>query len=116
MDIVKYEVLNTNKLDRNLPYLNSKNKLVVPNMNGYKYYCICNRYNPAIDEIEWFILFSKKKVNNQFISCKYDLNRIVITPPIGKFRDFIYDKFRDKPNLNLEFIESENGYDSWQIS
>lgn len=113
MCIYKYEIISKN-IRKDKPYLNSKNRLVLPKCNKYNYYIIAEQYNDIINDKEYFVILSETKIGNSFIKCKKDLGNINIIPT-GAFKDYIYNELSSRNNLEMEFIESENGYDVYHI-
>lgn len=115
MDIFQYEIINP-VTDKNKPYYNDKIGLIVPHINKlYRYFVECARYNQQTFEREYFILLGVKQFNPNCRKCKVDDYGRLKIPIKGELKINVIAECRDRGNVQIEYIESTDCYDIFQI-
>lgn len=116
MTLVKYEYIRMNT-EKNMPYLDRGHIIIIPNIQkDYKYYLEVKRFNPAIKDYEYFLLLSDTKFDSNCDTCKVDkLGRLVIYCS-NELKDIMLKLVSVNTNFNFDYVESEDSYDTWQIS
>lgn len=114
-NIYKYKIINIIP-DINRPYINDKDELIVPRTNGYyKWFVEAINYNRnnAIDK--YYILLSYNKFNNSCRGCKIDRKNNLIIPVLGEIRDYIKRECKEHGNVDVNYIESTDEYDVFEV-
>lgn len=114
--IAKYEVINP-IIIRNKPYLNYRGELVIPNIASqrYKWYIEVARNNVITNDREYYILFSQHKFDYNCVKLTKDYGGRYVIRPHGEFADYITKEINIRGNVNIEFVECEQDYDTWEI-
>lgn len=116
MAIVKYEVINP-VVNYKKPFLNSKGFLVIPHIGGrYKYYVECARNNPFNYEREYYVMLSNIKFDSNCRRCKTNSYGQLTIKLRGELYDFAVAECNTRGNVKFEYMETEEGYDVFQLS
>lgn len=115
MGVFKYEVIN-NRIDRKKPFVDAKGFFIIPNIKtSYKYYLEVRRYNEQTLNYEYFLLFGFIKFDDNCRNCKLDDYCRFKLRLSKDLKEYVHNYFKDNGNVNIEYLESENNYDVWQI-
>lgn len=113
--IYKYEVINpiTNKQK---PFLNKNKILVIPKPNRkYKYFVEAIFQKPNGGEKNYVLLLGINKFDEQCKKCSIDdYNRLKIRVG-GELLKYLIDENNAHGNINIEYLESEDTYDVYEI-
>lgn len=116
MCIYKYEVINK-QTNKDMPFFDKEKGIFVCYIDRiYNWYCEARTYNKIYDCYEYYLLFSKDKVNKDFKHCRRDyLGRYKIRP--GKELNEWFNTYYnvDSGNFNMEYVETINNYDVYSI-
>lgn len=115
MSIYKYQIDNP-ITDTKKPFLDKKGFFIVPNIiKNYKYFIQCYRYNPNINDIEYFILLNNIKFDKQCRRCNVDnYGRLKINLG-GNIKQYVEQQIKYNGNVNFKYIKNEDGYDVFMI-
>lgn len=113
--IAKYELINPMPI-KDKPYLNSTNKLVIPNIkSNYKWYLEVARNKETTLEREYFILFSSEKFDEHCRKVLLDGGKRPCIVINGELKKYITEEISIRGNVEVEYVESEDTYDTWQV-
>lgn len=112
-DIIKYDILNPIP-DKAKPFL-KKDTLYIPIKANYRYF-IEAAMNNAFGGRDYFLLFGNTKFNNNCRTCQKDGYGRIKLKLKGEIKDYIYDKCKTYGNCDIEYIESAEDYDVFEIS
>ena len=114
--ICSYEVIAP-ITNRKIPYLDNKGFFIVPKISKiYNYYIEVKRYNPNKLSYEYFLLLSDKKFDNQCRKCRVD--------DYGRLKAKLHDELLEfassimsvRGNIDMNYIETQEEYDIWELS
>ena len=113
--IYKYEILNP-KRDKTKPYINKHEVLVIPNLKEkYRYYIEAISTNPNNLTKNYVLLLSTDKFDEQCKTCRIDdFGRLKVNIK-GEFKNYIINELKSRPNINIEYLESEDNYDVYLV-
>lgn len=115
MSVSKFEIISTNTA-KNKPHINYKNQLVIPNIKySYKYYLEVSNYNPKTLCKEYFILFNNFKFDERCYKCKVEKNGILTINIHNELKDYVIREIKDKGYIDVQYLESQETYDIWEI-
>lgn len=115
MTIFKYEVLNPVKNNKKPFYDDKKNLLYIPIKHNYRYYIECALINEYNGNREYYLLLSKIKWDtncrlcntDQYGRCKIKLN--------GELKNYIIEESKNRGNIDITYVESEEHYDIFRV-
>lgn len=114
--IYTYEIIAP-VTNRKIPYLDSKGFFIVPNViKLYNYYIEVKRYNPTKFCYEYFLLLGVNKFDSQCRKCRVDDYARLKAKLHGEFMDYTSSIMTARGNINMEYVESVNEYDVWELS
>lgn len=113
--IFKYEIINP-VTNPKKPFYDFKHKLFVFSVDvDYKYYIECARNNESTGGREYFLLLSDKFFDDNCRKCRVDdYGRCKINIR-GEIKDYIIDEIKNRGNVEVNYISSEDGYDIYQV-
>lgn len=115
MSIIKYEIINP-ITNTKKPHVNKYGVFIIPNIkHNYRYYIEVMRYNDSKYCYEYFLLLSDTKFDEQCRKCNVDNYGRLKVIIHKELKYFINEEMNNRGNLNVEYIESEELYDVWQI-
>ena len=113
--IAKYEIINPVSNNKS-PFFNEKKGLIYfPTKSNYKYYLECSRINESTKDIDFFILLSEEKFNDNCKKCHVDNYGRCQIRPAGKLKEYILNECKERANFKMDYIETEDNYDIYQF-
>lgn len=113
--IAKYKILNP-LTDHKKPYYDTKrNLLIIPIRNNYKYFLEAAQYNPDKGINEYYLLLGSNKFDDSCRPCETDMYGRCKLRVIGELKEYVLDQLEDRGNLEVEYVESGDGYDVYSI-
>lgn len=115
MPIVKYKILNP-LVNHKKPYYDYKrNKFIFQVKSNYKYFLEAAQFNPEKGYNEYYILIGTEKFDDSCRTCEVDMYGKCKLNVIGELKDYIIDQTKDRGNINVEYVESCDGYDVFSV-
>lgn len=104
------------KTDSRKPFLNRDGFFVIPTGSiRYKYYIEVSRYHPVYQTEEYYVLLSDTKFDEQCRKGRVDgIGRFCFRPH-GDMLAGIEHSMEVLGNVEVEYIESTDEYDLWQV-
>lgn len=116
MGIFKYEIINPTT-DNKRPFFMEKNGLFyVPVKKNYNYYVECAITNQDTCEREYFLMLGTEKFDANCRKCNTDNYGRVQIKIRGEIKDYILREMKDRGNVDVEYLESEDAYDVYTIT
>lgn len=114
MDILKYEVLNPIVGDKS-PFFDNKKGLLFFNAKGckYKYFVECKTITD--DNENYYLLLSENKFNKNCKLCQVDNYGRCKIKLKGEFKDFVINETTYRGDIMVEYVESNEYYDTYII-
>lgn len=113
--ITKYDIINP-ITDKKSPFYNQKKGLFYfSTSSNYKYYLECSRLNENTSDIEFYILLSEVKFNNNCKQCHVDNYGRCQIRPAGKLKEYILNESKERSNFIMEYLETEDSYDIYKL-
>lgn len=111
-DIYKYTILNPVP-DKSKPFV--KNRILyIPMSERYRYFIEAAQDSPCGGR-EYYILFGKTKFNPNCRVCQPDGYGRIRLKLKGEIKEYIYDKCAEEGNCDIEYVESADDYDVFNI-
>lgn len=112
--IFTYEILNPVS-DTKKPFLNRDGFFIVP-MKGARYrYYIEAALNTNNGDRNYYLLLSNTKFDNNCRICNVDNYGRLKLKLRGEFKDFINDEIKYRGNVDVEYVESFDGFDVFEV-
>ena len=114
--INKFEIINPT-IDKSKPYLNRRKELVIPHLTNYKYkwYLEVARDNVITGDRDYFILFSKNKFDDNCLKIIKDYGCRTAIMPIGELAIYIYREIKNRANIEINYLYSEDNFDVFEV-
>ena len=101
---------------RKSPFYNKKKGLFYfPTTIRYSYYLECTKINQVTHDIEYYILLSKTKFNENCKACHLDNYGRCQIKPAGILKEYIEKETMERGNLIMDYIESKEDYDIYNL-
>lgn len=113
--ITKYDILNP-IINKKSPFYNKKKGLFYfHTKTNYKYYLETSRLNQETNDLEFYILLSTEKFNPNCKQCHVDNYGRCQIRPAGKLKDYILIECEERGNFIMDYIETEDNYDVYNL-
>ncbi len=115
MELFDFQIVKR-KTNKNLPYIDDKERLIIPNANkAYKYYLETVRYNPEAEDYERYILFGNKPFNENCERCTIDNYGRIKLFLSKEFKHYLVKEIANGNNIDLQYVETRDEFDVWEI-
>lgn len=114
MGIIKYEVINP-VIDSNKAFYDTKKQLLfIPVKTNYRYYVEC-ALNNEFGGRDYYILLSRNKFDDNCRLCKTDQYGRCQIKLRGEIQSYVEEETKYRGNIEVEYVESEDNYDIFNI-
>lgn len=112
-ELVKYNLLNT-AIDKSKPRYDFKHKvLILPLKYPYRYFIEASLTNN--NSIEYYILLSKDKFDNNCKLCKTNQYGQVQINIKGEMLNYVVNEINNRGSIDTYYVESGDNYDCFRI-
>ena len=113
--INQFDIINP-VINKKSPFFDEKRGLFIfPTNIPYKYFLECSKINEITKDIEYYILLGKEKFNENCRSCQVDNYGRCKLKPLGIIKDYIKQESKERGNIILDYIESAENYDIYNL-
>lgn len=113
--LTEFNIINPVQ-SRKSPFYNKKKGLFYfPTTIGYRYYLECTKFNTEKQDTEFYILLGKIKFNENCKQCHVDNYGRCQIRPAGILKDYILEEIKERGNFIMDYIESKNDYDIYNL-
>lgn len=115
MEIVKYDIIDK-IVDKTKPFFDKKRGFFVFRIDDKEYnYFLQAKQSNKYGDYDYFILLGKDKFHSSCKKCyKDDIGRYKIRLT-KELKEYVSNTIDDTPNFELNYIESLDSCDVWQI-
>lgn len=108
---VEAPVTNTKK-----PFYDKRrNFLYFRNSIKYKYYVECSQYNPETNDKEFYLLLSLEPISEHCRNLRRDCFGRYKAILHNDFKNYVMNESDTRGNIDIEYIESKEGYDIYKV-
>lgn len=115
MTILKYNLIDP-AIDKHKPYYDIKNKVFRFQVNQqYNYFAQAYQINPVNNIKEYLLLLGKNKFDDSCKKCitnQYGKCNVHLT---GEFLVFVKNECKERGNIIVEYMESDEDYDVYLV-
>lgn len=112
---LRFNILNPVK-DKNKPYYSkTKDYFYFPVNKYYRYYIEVSQTNETTGQIDYCILISKTKFNDNCRLCEVVRNGHCKLRPRGEFKNYLIRESIERGNFECNLIDSNADYDTYMI-
>ena len=113
--LTEFNIINPVQ-SRKSPFYNKKKGLFYfPTTIGYRYYLECTKFNTEKQDTEFYILLGKTKFNENCKQWHVDNYGRCQIRPAGILKDYILEEIKERANFIMDYIESKNDYDIYNL-
>lgn len=115
MIIIKYNIIDP-AVDKQKPYYDVKTKTFkFPVKRQYRYFVQACQVNSVTHVKEYFLLLGIEKFDESCKKCQTNQYGKCSVPITGEFKDYVIEECKERGNIIVEYSESEEGYDSFNV-
>jgi len=114
MGLFKYTAINPTK-DNKLPFFDERKGIFyVPLKSSYRFYIEASQFTKD-NGIEYYILLSKTKFDNNCRLCHTDGYGRVQIKVKGDLLNYIINESKERGNITVDYVESSDYYDVYRV-
>lgn len=113
--ILKYNLINP-AIDKKKPYYDEKTKtLKFQVKSNYRYFIQATQINQTTHIKEYFLLLGTEKFDDACKKCQTNQYGKCSVPLSDEFKEFVIEECKERGNIIVEYTESDEGYDAYNV-
>ena len=110
--ILKYNLINP-AIDKKKPYYDEKTRtLKFQVKSNYRYFIQATQINEVTHVKEYFLLLGTEKFDDACKKCQTNQCSVSLS---GEFKEFVISECKERGNIIVEYTESDEGYDAYNV-
>ena len=113
--ILKYNLINL-AIDKKNPNDKTKTKtLKFQVKSNYRYFIQATQINETTHIKEYFLLLGTEKFDDACKKCQTNQYGKCSVPLTNEFKEFVIEECKERGNIIVEYVESDEGYDAYSV-